>query len=312
MALYNSITDSIGHTPLIRLRRLGEQFGCTADLALKLEGRNPAASVKDRIAISMIEAAEQAQLIEPGLSTIVEATSGNTGVGLAMVCAAKGYHLILTMPENMSQERQQLVRAYGAEIILTPGELGMAGAITRANELLATLPQTFAPQQFSNPANPKIHYETTGPEIWQDSQGQINILVVGVGTGGTLTGAGLYLKQQQPSLKIVAVEPTTSAVLSGRSPGKHNIQGIGSGFIPDVLRLDLIDEIITVTDEQAYTFGRKLAREEGILGGISTGAVLCAALQIAQRVVYQGQFIVAIQASGGERYLSTPMWQESL
>jgi cysteine synthase A len=311
MPTYDSITAAIGRTPLVRLRRLPPQFNCVATIALKLEGMNPASSVKDRIAISMIEAAEQSGLIQPGVSTIVEATSGNTGIGLAMVCAAKGYRLILTMPENMSQERQQIVRAYGAEILLTPAGLDMAGAIARANELLATMPNTFSPQQFSNPANPKIHYETTGPEIWQDTSGQIDVLVVGVGTGGTLTGAGLYLKQQQPNLKIVAVEPTSSAVLSGQAAGLHNIQGIGAGFVPDVLRVDLVDEIITVTDQQAYELGRKLAQEEGILSGISTGAALYAALQIAQRATCQGQLIVAIQPSGGERYLSTPMWSAS-
>jgi cysteine synthase A len=308
MPIYDTITATIGYTPLVRLQRLPQQFGCVADIALKLEGMNPASSVKDRIAISMIEEAEQSGLIQPGVSTIVEATSGNTGIGLAMVCAAKGYRLILTMPENMSQERQQIVRAYGAEIILTPVESDMVGAISRANELIASVPNTFSPQQFSNPANPKIHYETTGPEIWKDTAGQIDVLVVGVGTGGTLTGAGRYLKQQKPSLRIVAVEPANSAVLSGRSAGLHNIQGIGAGFIPDVLRIDLIDEIITVADEQAYELGRKLAQEEGILSGISTGATLFAALQVAQRTECQSQLIVAIQPSGGERYLSTPMW----
>jgi cysteine synthase A len=308
MPIYDTVTEIIGHTPIVRLQRLPQQFGCVADIALKLEGMNPASSVKDRIAISMIEAAERSGLIQPGVSTIVEATSGNTGIGLAMVCAAKGYRLILTMPENMSQERQQIVQAYGAEIILTPTASDMAGAIDRANELIASVPNTFSPQQFSNPANPKIHYETTGPEIWEDTAGQINVLVVGVGTGGTLTGAGRYLKQKNPSLKIVAVEPANSAVLSGCSSGLHNIQGIGAGFIPDVLRIDLIDEIITVADEQAYELGRKLAQEEGILSGISTGAALFAALQVAQRTECQSQLIVAIQPSGGERYLSTPMW----
>ena len=308
MPIYNSITAAIGHTPLIRLSRLPQQLNCGAEIALKLEGLNPASSVKDRIAISMIEAAEQSGLIQPGISTIVEATSGNTGIGLAMVCAAKGYRLMLTMPENMSQERQQIVRAYGAEVVLTSAEADMAGAIARANELLATVPQSFSPQQFSNPANPKIHFETTGPEIWQDTAGEIDILVLGVGTGGTLTGAGRYLKQQKPSLKIVAVEPAGSAVLSGQSAGLHDIQGLGAGFVPDVLRIDLVDEIITVTEAQSYEWGRKLAQEEGILSGISTGAALYAALQVAQRAEHQGQLIVTIQPSGGERYLSTSMW----
>lgn len=309
MPIYNSITQAIGRTPLIQLQHLPQEFGCVATVALKLEGMNPAASVKDRIAISMVEEAEAAGLIQPGLSTIVEATSGNTGIGLAMVCAAKGYHLILAMPDNMSQERQQIVRAYGAEIMLTPAALDMAGAIARANEILATVPNTFSPQQFSNPANPKIHYETTGPEIWQDTEGQVDVLIVGVGTGGTLTGAGRYLKRQKPDVKIVAVEPASSAVLSGQSVGCHDIQGIGAGFVPDVLRVDLMDEIITVPDDQAYKLGRKLAQQEGILSGISTGAVLFAALQVAQRTIHENQLIVAIQASGGERYLSTPMWE---
>jgi cysteine synthase A len=308
MRIYNDVTETIGHTPLVQLQRLPPQFGCVAQVVLKLEGLNPAKSVKDRIAISMMLEAERSGLIQPGVSTIVEATSGNTGIGLAMVCAAKGYRLILTMPENMSQERQQIVRAYGAEIILTPAEADMAGAIARANELLATIPHTFSPQQFSNPANPKIHYETTGPEIWQDTAGHIDVLVVGVGTGGTLTGAGLYLKQQKPTLKIVAVEPSKSAVLSGNGAGIHNIQGIGAGFIPDVLRVDLVDEIIQVTEAHAYELGRKLTQEEGIISGISTGAALCAAFQVAQRAEHQEQMIVVIQPSGGERYLSTPMW----
>lgn len=308
MAIYSNITDTIGHTPLVRLQRLPQQFGCVAEIVLKLEGLNPAASVKDRIAYSMISEAEQSGLIQPGISTIIEATSGNTGIGLAMVCAAKGYRLVLTMPENMSQERQQIVRAYGAEVVLTPAEADMAGAITRANEMLASLPGSFSPQQFSNPANPKIHYETTGPEIWQDTDGKLDILVVGVGTGGTLTGAGQYLKQQNPALKIIAIEPAESAVLSGQPPGLHDLQGLGAGFIPDVLRTDLIDEIIEVMDEQAYNIGRQLAQSEGILSGISTGAALYAALQVAQRSELAGQRVVVIQPSGGERYLSTAMW----
>lgn len=311
MLIYDTITDVIGRTPLIKLQCLPEQFGCVADIVLKLEDMNPAASVKDRIAISMIAEAERFGLIQPGISTIVEATSGNTGIGLAMVCAAKGYRLILTMPNNMSLERQQLAKAYGAEIVLTPAKADMAGAITRANELLASMPNTFSPQQFSNPANPKIHYETTGPEIWQDTDGQIDVLVVGVGTGGTLTGVGRYLRQQKPTLRIVAVEPASSAVLGGKPAGSHNIQGIGAGFIPDVLRVDLIDEVIAVEDEQAYNLGRKLAQEEGILSGISTGAAVYAAVQIAQRADYQDQLIVAVQPSGGERYLSTPLWTDT-
>jgi cysteine synthase A len=256
----------------------------------------------------MINAAEKVGLIQPGVSTIIEATSGNTGIGLAMVCAAKGYRLILTMPENMSQERQLIIKAYGAEIITTAAELDMPGAIARANELIASIPGAFSPQQFSNPANPKIHYETTGPEIWSDTAGKIDVLVVGVGTGGTLTGAGYYLKQKKTTLKIVAIEPIKSAVLSGQDPGIHNLQGIGAGFIPDVLRVDLIDEIIQIEEENAYEIGRRLAKEEGILSGISTGAVVAGAIQLAKQPQYRDRLIVAIQASGGERYLSTAMF----
>ncbi|UZQ53260.1 cysteine synthase A [Trichothermofontia sichuanensis B231] len=311
MPIYNSVTELIGRTPLVKLRRLPQLWGCEAAILLKLEGLNPAKSVKDRIAISMILAAEQAGLIAPGRSTLIEATSGNTGVGLAMVCAAKGYRLILTMPDNMSQERQQILRAYGAELVLTPAAADMAGAIARANELLACIPDAFSPQQFSNPANPKIHYDTTGPEIWAATEGQVAAIVVGVGTGGTLTGAGRYLKQQNPQIQIIAVEPATSAVLSHHPAGPHNLQGIGAGFIPDVLRVDLIDEIIPVTDEQAYRVSRQLAKTEGIMSGISTGAILYAAFQVGQRSTYRGRPLVAFQPSGGERYLSTPLFAES-
>lgn len=308
MPIHHDITTMIGRTPLVKLQRLPQQFGCGSELVLKLEGLNPAKSVKDRIAVSMLVEAEEAGLIQPGISTIVEATSGNTGIGLAMACAAKGYHLILTMPENMSQERQQIVQAYGAEVILTTAAANIAGAIAHANYLLTTLPHAFSPHQFSNPANPKIHYQTTGPEIWQDTDGDLAVLVVGVGTGGTLTGAGQYLKQQNPHLQIVAVEPAHSAVLSGRPAGGHDLQGIGAGFIPDVLRTDLIDEIVTVTEAQAYEIGRQLAQQEGILSGISTGAAVYAGLQVGRRSQYHSQRIVIIQPSGGERYLSTPMW----
>jgi cysteine synthase A len=312
MNIYQDITEITGHTSLVKLQRLPQQFGCVAEIVLKLEGMNPAKSVKDRIAVSMMLEAERAGLIQPEVSTIVEATSGNTGIGLAMVCAAKGYRLILTMPDNMSQERRQIVQAYGAEVILTPAEADMPGAIAHANQLLTTLPHAFSPHQFSNPANPKIHYETTGPEIWQDTDGQLAALVVGVGTGGTLTGAGHYLKQQNPHLQIVAVEPASSAVLSGKPADNHNLQGIGAGFIPDVLRLDLIDEIVTVTEAQAYETGRQLARVEGIMSGISTGAAVYAGLEIGQRSHYQNQRIVIIQPSAGERYLSTAMWHEQM
>jgi cysteine synthase A len=308
MLIHRDITAVVGHTPLVKLQRLPQQFGCVAEIVLKLEGMNPAKSVKDRIAVSMILEAEAAGLIQPGVSTIVEATSGNTGIGLAMVCAAKGYRLMLTMPANMSRERQQMLRAYGAEVILTAAEADMPGAIDHANYLLTTLPNAFSPHQFSNPANPKIHYETTGPEIWQATDGQLAALVVGVGTGGTLTGAGHYLKQQNPHLHIVAIEPTASAVLGGQPAGEHDLQGIGAGFIPDVLRVDLIDEIIPVTEAQAYETGRQLAQREGILSGISTGAAVYAGLHLGQRDRYRNQRIVIIQPSGGERYLSTAMW----
>lgn len=308
MPIHPDITAVVGHTPLVKLQRLPQQFGCVAELVLKLEGMNPAKSVKDRIAISMILEAETSGLIRPGVSTIVEATSGNTGIGLAMVCAAKGYRLILTMPAHMSRERQQILHAYGAEVILTAAEADMPGAIAQANHLLATVPQAFSPHQFSNPANPKIHYETTGPEIWQDTEGELAVLVVGVGTGGTLTGAGRYLKQRNPNLHIVAVEPTASAVLGGQPAAEHDLQGIGAGFIPDVLRVDLIDEIIPVTEAQAYETGRQLAQMEGILSGISTGAAVYAGLHLGQRQHYCHQRIVIIQPSGGERYLSTAMW----
>ncbi len=309
MPIYSSVTEIIGHTPLVKLQRLPQQHYCVANVVLKLEGMNPAKSVKDRIAVSMIAAAETAGLIQPGNTTIVEATSGNTGIGLAMVCAAKGYRLILTMPDNMSRERQQLLHAYGAEVILTPASADMPGAIVRAKELLASIPKAFSLQQFSNPANPQIHYSTTGPEIWQDTDGQVAAIVIGVGTGGTLTGVGRYLKQQNPDIQIIAVEPSTSAVLSHQPAGMHNIQGIGAGFIPDVLRVDLIDEIITVSEAQAYTIGRQLATQEGIVSGISTGAILHAALKVGQRSEYRDRLIVAIQPSAGERYLSTPLWQ---
>ncbi|MFN9608714.1 MAG: cysteine synthase A, partial [Pseudanabaena sp.] len=276
MKIYHDITQVIGHTPLLRLNHLPQEMGCVAEIVLKMEGMNPAKSVKDRIAISMITEAEQAGLIQPHHSTIIEATSGNTGIGLAMVCAVKGYRLILTMPDNMSAERQKLLQAYGAEVVLTPAIADMQGAIAHANQLLMTIPKAFSPHQFSNPANPKIHYHTTGAEIWEDTDGAISALVVGVGTGGTLTGAGCYLKQKNPQIQIIAVEPSTSAVLSGQPAHPHNIQGIGAGFIPDVLRVDLIDEIAIVTEAEAYETGKQLAQKEGILSGISTGAVVYA------------------------------------
>jgi cysteine synthase len=310
MKIYHDITQVIGHTPLLRLNHLPQEMGCVAEIVLKMEGMNPAKSVKDRIAISMITEAEQAGLIQPHHSTIIEATSGNTGIGLAMVCAVKGYRLILTMPDNMSAERQKLLQAYGAEVVLTPAISDMQGAFAHANQLLMTIPKAFSPHQFSNPANPKIHYHTTGAEIWEDTDGAISALVVGVGTGGTLTGAGCYLKQKNPQIQIIAVEPSTSAVLSGQPAHPHNIQGIGAGFIPDVLRVDLIDEIAIVTEAEAYETGKQLAQKEGILSGISTGAVVYAGLQLGKRLQYQNQRIVIIQPSSGERYLSTAMWSD--
>ena len=312
MKIYHDITQVIGNTPLLRLNHLPQEMGCVAEIVLKMEGMNPAKSVKDRIAISMITEAEQAGLIQPHHSTIIEATSGNTGIGLAMVCAVKGYRLILTMPDNMSAERQKLLQAYGAEVILTPAIADMQGAIAHANQLLMTIPHAFSPHQFSNPANPKIHYHTTGAEIWEDTDGAIAALVVGVGTGGTLTGAGCYLKQKNPQMQIIAVEPSDSAVLSGKPAHPHNIQGIGAGFIPDVLRVDLIDEIAIVTEAEAYEMGRQLAQKEGILSGISTGAVVYAGLQLGQRSQYQNQRIVIVQPSAGERYLSTTMWKSEI
>ncbi|MDB9312859.1 cysteine synthase A [Spirulina sp. CS-785/01] len=308
MKIYNNITEVIGNTPIVQLKRLALADKCEAEVYLKLESFNPAKSVKDRIAISMIEEAEASGLIQPQQSTIIEATSGNTGIGLAMVCAAKGYALILTMPDNMSQERRQLLKAYGAKVMTTPAELDMGGAIARANELLASISHSFSPQQFSNPANPKIHYTTTGPEIWTAMEEKVDILVTGVGTGGTLTGAGRFLKRRNPDLKIIAVEPEKSAVLSGKPPHVHDLQGIGAGFIPDVLRVDLIDEIFLVTEDQAYQMGRRLAKEEGVMSGISSGATVYAGIEVAKRLENAHKRLVIIQASGGERYLSTPLF----
>lgn len=309
MRVYQKITDLIGGTPLLELTNYEKANELNAKIYAKLEYFNPAGSVKDRIAKAMLDDAEEKGLLKPG-AVIIEPTSGNTGVGLASVAASRGYKVILTMPETMSVERRNLLKAYGAELVLTEGAKGMPGAIAKAKELAEQTPNSYIPSQFTNPANPAVHLKTTGPEIWADTDGKVDIFVAGVGTGGTLSGVGAYLKSQNPNVKVVAVEPATSPVLSGGKAGPHKIQGIGAGFVPDTLNTDIYDEILPVQNEDAFATGRALARGEGVLVGISSGAAVFAAAQLAKRPENAGKVIVALLPDTGERYLSTPMFAD--
>jgi cysteine synthase len=307
MSIADDVTQLIGNTPLVRLRRVTE--GAVADVVAKLEFFNPANSVKDRIGVAMLDAAEEAGLIKPD-TIILEPTSGNTGIALAMVCAARGYRCVLTMPETMSKERRMLLRAFGAELVLTPGPEGMAGAIAKAEELAKSDQRYFVPQQFENPANPAIHRKTTAEEVWRDTDGKVDIFVSGVGTGGTITGVAQVIKERKPSAQFVAVEPTASPVLSGGQKGPHPIQGIGAGFVPPVLDMDLVDEVVTVDNDESFEMARRLAREEGLLVGISSGAAVVAALEVARRPDNAGKLVVVVLPSFGERYLSTPLFSD--
>ena len=309
MKIYEKITDTIGGTPLVELKNLEKEFNLKSRLVAKVESFNPGGSVKDRIAFAMIEDAEKQGLINKD-TVLIEPTSGNTGIGLAMVAASKGLRLIIAMPETMSIERRNLMKAYGAELVLTEGAKGMKGAIAKAEELAKNTPNSFIPSQFTNMANPRIHYLTTGPEIYKDSDGEVDIFVAGVGTGGTISGTGKFLKEKKPSVKVVAVEPETSPVLSKGTPGPHKIQGIGAGFVPQTLDINIYDEIITVANEKAFEMGRKVAKTEGLLIGISSGAALTAAIELAKREENAGKMIVVLLPDTGERYLSTAMFQE--